>query len=411
MAKRKTDLEGKTTVANKNANGEGTIYQIGSGPKKGQYICQITIGYDRKTKKQKKKSFYGKTKTEVKLKRDDYIEQHSLGLDLDTAQHTTFGEWLKQWLDMYKRPKLRLATYENYNINAITHIIPAIGDIYLTDLDTDNIQSFYNKLVDAGKAPATIQKIHQIVHGCLAKAVETHLLSWNPSQATERPSIKKSNGKAMSESDMDKFLVELNSQPDKWQAAFLTLLGTGLRIGELLALGWSDIDLDSGIININKTLSRTSQGLIVNDGAKTEASNAEVPIPDIALEAIKKHKIGQLAGALKKGSKFQNKTSDGHPIYAFASNAGTYISPRNFRRKFDALLDKAKCGHLTVHGLRHTFATRLLEQGENLKTVQELLRHADIKTTGNIYSHVSIKVKKKAAHKMDSLLRRNHHPS
>jgi integrase len=82
--------------------------------------------------------------------------------------------------------------------------------------------------------------------------------------------------------------------------------------------------------------------------------------------------------------------------------------PRNFRRKFDALLNNAQCGRLTVHGLRHTFATRLLEQGENLKTVQELLRHADIKTTGNIYSHVSPKIKKKAAHKMDTLLRRKH---
>jgi integrase len=83
------------------------------------------------------------------------------------------------------------------------------------------------------------------------------------------------------------------------------------------------------------------------------------------------------------------------------------MSPRNFQRKHDAMIKQAEVSHVSVHGLRHTFATRLLEQGENIKVVQELLRHSDIKTTGNIYSHVSATVKKKAAQKMDSLLRKD----
>ncbi|MGI6553837.1 MAG: tyrosine-type recombinase/integrase [Bacillota bacterium] len=89
----------------------------------------------------------------------------------------------------------------------------------------------------------------------------------------------------------------------------------------------------------------------------------------------------------------------------FCTDVGTYMSPRNFQRKYYTLRDRAGISNeVNLHGLRHTFATRLLEEGENLKTVQELLRHADIKTTANIYSHVTPKTKQKAAHKMDNLL-------
>ena len=90
----------------------------------------------------------------------------------------------------------------------------------------------------------------------------------------------------------------------------------------------------------------------------------------------------------------------------FPSAVGTYISPRNFQRKFYDLLMEAKIEHINLHGLRHTFATRLIEEGEDIRVVQALLRHADIKTTAKIYAHVTPKAKKKAANKIDDVLRR-----
>jgi integrase len=91
---------------------------------------------------------------------------------------------------------------------------------------------------------------------------------------------------------------------------------------------------------------------------------------------------------------------------AFPSDVGTLMSPRNFQRKFYGVLVKAKIEHINLHGLRHTFATRLIEEGEDIRIVQALLRHGDIKTTGNIYGHVTPKAKRKAANKMDNVLRR-----
>ena len=109
---------------------------------------------------------------------------------------------------------------------------------------------------------------------------------------------------------------------------------------------------------------------------------------------------------IKQGAKFKNKTDDGHPIYVFASNKGTYTWPRNFHRKYSEVLKKAGIPHIKLHSLRHTFATRLIEEGEDIRVVQELLRHANIKTTASIYAHVTPKAQKKAANKMDNLLRK-----
>lgn len=393
------------TKKRKNANGEGCIYQVKSGKFKGRWTGQFTIGINPETGKPKRKSFYGSSRSEVKEKMRIYLEQKNLGIKQEEAKKLTFGDWLVDWLEMYKAPEIRTSTLESYETNCRLHIIPALGHIPLPELDTDHIQKLYNKLKEDGKAPATIHKIHQIIHSCLDKAVEKRLLAWNPSEAATKTPVVSSNskGKVMPEKEMDRFLEVLEGESPKWRAAFLTLLGTGLRIGELLALEWSDIDTDQRIIQVRRTLSRTKKGLEVNP-PKTKTSEADVPVPKVVLAAIKQHRKTQLQIIMQMGDKYKDKDEK---KFVFCTDIGTYMYPRNFQRKYYALRKKSGVNKtVNLHGLRHTFATRLLEQGENLKTVQELLRHADIKTTANIYSHVTEKTKQKAAHKMDNLLTR-----
>lgn len=382
----------------RNANGEGTIYQCKKGKHKNKWIGQITIGINPDTGKPKRKSFYGKSRGEVKEKMRDYMEELGKGIDL-IGQEQTFGEWILSWMENYKRIDLRLSTWENYMRSIKNHIYPALGYIPLKDLKTDDLQRLYNNMTKEGLAPATVRRNHQIIHSCLKQAVSNRLLSWNPAEAVKLPKLTKPTVRAMTVNEMDAFLSALEA--DRWGTAFLCLLGTGLRTGELLALRWQDVDLDKQYIHIKQTLVRTKEKGLYFDEPKTEKSKRIVPLPSEVAAALKKHRIEQLELRVFQGEKYQNND------LVFATSKGTPINPRNFIRKFHKIRDNVGISkEVNLHALRHTYATRLLEEGENLKIVQELLGHTKISTTADTYSHVSAEVKAKAAAKMDKLLMR-----
>jgi integrase len=380
-----------------NANGEGTIYQCLSKTSKHykKWIGQVTIGLTPDGKP-KRRSVYGKTRPEVKDKIREL--QAELGKGIDLQSKYLFSEWMTIWIEDYKRMNLRLSTWENYQINIKTHIIPAIGHIYLRDLRPADIQRLYNKMKKDKKAPATIRRCHQIIRSCLEQAEKNKLISWNPCKSTTLPKLEQKEVRALTPEEMDRFLGQLEN--DRWGTAFLCLLGSGLRAGELLALRWQDVDTEAGTIKVVHSLVRTkSEGLYVDD-PKTEKSKRTIPMPRPLIAAIKKYKAYHAAIEIKAGDEY-DKTTD----LIFCTKHGKPIVPRNFLRAFykvkkDAQIPK----EINLHALRHTYATRLLEQGEDIKVVQELLGHADIKTTGNIYAHVSVDLKKRAADRLDSIL-------
>lgn len=383
----------------KNANGEGTIYLCKKGRHKGKWIGQLThcsfgINADGNPKR---KSFYGKTRAEVKEKMREAKAEWGKGIDLQRQGMYTFGIWLVTWMDEYKKIELRLSTWENYYRSIKTHIYPSLGNIPLKDLKTDDIQRLYKEMVKNGKAPATVRRNHQIIHSCLKQAVENKILVWNPAEAVKLPKLIEQEARAMTHEEMDNFLNVLGN--DRWGAAFLCLLGTGLREGELLALRWGSIDLEKRTLKVTQALARTKEKGLVFDEPKTAKSKRVIPLPGVVNEALKHHQIQQKQLKLSTGKKLTEKD------LVFCTKNWTPIYPRNFTRKFYQLKDKANVPKdVNLHALRHTFATRLLEEGENLKTVQELLGHNDISTTANRYSHVSPEVKRKAAAKMDKLL-------
>lgn len=382
----------------RNANGEGTIYQCQSPTSKHykKWIGQITIGTNPNTGNPIRKSVYGKTRPEVKEKMRDIMEELGKGIDLQA--HYLFSEWITGWMEDYKKMNLRLSTWENYATNIKTHIMPTLGHIYLRDIKPGDIQRLYNKMRKEKKAPATIRRCHQIIRSCLEQAENNKIISWNPCKSTTLPKLDQKEVRALTPEEMDRLLKQLNN--DRWGTAFLCLLGSGLRAGELLALRWQDVDTGEGTIKVVQSLVRTkSEGLYVDD-PKTDKSKRTIPMPKPLIEAMKKYKAYHAAIEIKAGDKY-DKTTD----LIFCTKHGKPIVPRNFIRAFYAVKKKANIPkEVNLHALRHTYATRLLEQGEDIKVVQELLGHADIKTTGNIYAHVSTDLKKKAANRLDNLL-------
>lgn len=357
----------------------GHIEQI----RKGYFRVVVEAGRDPATGKRKRIVRYVEgrkadaeellAKLQVDYKEGNYVEPSKI----------TVAEWIETWLNTYKKMDLRQNTWEIYKINFETHIKPALGAMYLQQLRAEHIQNFYQQKLEEGKSPSTIYKLHDIVRGALKQAVKNKLILNNPAEAVTLPRKKQKEIQILTKEQRDRFLEVLKE--DRLGAAFATLLLAGLRRSELLALTWRDIDFDNETISITKGLVYTKEkGLVIGE-LKTEKSKRVVPILDILLKFLRRHQIRML----EEGNYGKDK-----PV--FCTQEGTYIYPRNLNRKYSELLKKAEIKDINLHALRHTFATMLLESGVNLKIVQELLGHARVSTTADVYSHVLLEMKKNA---------------
>jgi len=357
------------------------------------------------TNKPIRRSFYGEGWNKVRDKMKLAKAELDKGIDLQKQANLTFGDWIVTWMDNYKKVEveLELSTWENNNRSIKNLIIPNLGTIPIKNLKTDDIQKFYNKLINDKKAPATVRRNHQIIHSCLEKARTTHLLSWNPCEGVTLPKLDDKEAKALTVDEMNKFLETLSAPKigPKWRSAFLLAIGTGLRQGEMLALKWENIDFRNYSISIKEAISRTKAEGLIFKSPKTKKSKRTLPIPKEAAIALRLWRIVQRKAKLATGAEYQEQG------LVFTTSNGTIIYPRNFTRRFYAVRTKAGLSSdINLHALRHTYATRLLENGENLKTVQELMGHADISTTGNTYAHVMPEIKKQAVNNLDGILKR-----
>ncbi|MCO5387846.1 MAG: site-specific integrase [Desulfosporosinus sp.] len=390
----------------KNANGEGSIFKCEKGKFKGQWMGQLTIGTNPETGRSIRKNFLGSSMAEVKEKMKPFREDLAKGIDLQN--NLTFGSWIVTWMEDYKKLDIDLSTWENYDRSIKNHAVPELGHILLKNLVTDDIQALYTKMIKDGSAPATVRRNHQIINGCLEQAAKNRKISWNPAKSVVLPKLEDEEARAMTVEEMNIFLAALNNikGPHKvrvtWRTIFLTLLGTGIRSGEALALRWPRVDIRNRTATVTEGIKRTKEKGLVFGDPKTAKSKRTVPIPDEVAFALRLQRIHQAKVQLAVGESYSDQA------LVFSTSKGTPINPRNLIRKFHEIRKAAGLStDITVHSLRHTFATRMLERGESLKTVQELLGHADIATTGNTYAHVMPEVKVAAGVNMNGLLKKD----
>ncbi|MDA8224107.1 MAG: site-specific integrase [Desulfitobacterium hafniense] len=327
---------------------------------------------------------------------------------IDLQNNVTFGSWLVTWMDDYKKLDIDLSTWENYLRSIKNHAYPELGHIPLKSLNTNDIQKLYNKMIKDGSSPATVRRNHQIINGCLSQATENRLISWNPAKSVVLPKLEDEEARAMTVEEMNTFLDALNNikGPHKvritWRTIFLTLLGTGIRSGEALALRWARVDIRNRTAKVSEGIKRTKEKGLVFGDPKSAKSKRSFPLPDEVAFALRLQRMHQAKVKLAVGEAYQNQD------LVFSTSKGTPINPRGLIRKFHEIRkDAGLSTDITVHSLRHTFATRMLERGESLKTVQELLGHADIATTGNTYAHVMPEVKVAAGVNMNGLLKKD----
>ena len=376
-------------MSKKRGHNEGGITKR----KDGRWQGTVTIGRnDNGT--QRRQYIYGKTRSEVAAKINKVINDINTGTFIDKKKNPTIEEWLNFWLTTYKKNKIKENTYDQYEAMIRVHLIPEFGKFRLIDLHESQVQTFYNRLFSDGLSARTIHIINTVFCAALKKAVKTRLIMFNVCDAIELPKQIKKERRVLSEEEQKRLIKELKK--DEQGAMYIFALFTGLRKGEVLALRWSDVDLDAGLIKVSKSLSRVNTysdsgdktKLIISE-PKTETSKRIIPIVDSLIPLLEKQ---------------YELTKDNNKLdLVFPSEAGGYIDPGNYNRKFHKLVKRAGLPKANPHSLRHSFATRALEAGVDLKTTQELLGHSSINITADLYTHSLMKHKKKELNKLKSV--------
>ena len=385
-------------MAGKRGNGEGSITKR----KNGLWQGAITVGRDANGK-QKRRYFYGKTRAAVSEKITKTLNELATGMYIDPFENPTFESWAHTWLWEYKRYHIKPTTFEQYEMLLRLYANPKIGDIRLTKLKPFHLQKIYNQMIESGISARTVRLLHTVVHAALKQALKNGLAVRNIADAVELPRQQKKEIRVLTVEEQYAFVDALKDE--KMGAAYLFGLYTGARRGEVLALHWSDIDLKNKTVRIHRTLNRVRTfdengkrtKLFLGD-TKTAKSTRLVPLLDYLVQLLKAHKKEQERDKRKFGCKYHDQD------VVFATDHGEYIDPGNYSRKFKKLIEKAGLAHANPHCLRHTFATRGLEAGMSLKTVQEILGHSSISLTSDIYTHVLLDTKRKDMKKLNQFV-------
>lgn len=376
----------------KKANGEGSVNRYNNG-----WRATITIGRGSDGKLIRKQ-FYAKTKIEVLKKVDDFKVKNTLGL-VTTENSITVQQWVKVWLEEYKINDCRLSTMERYYGLYNNYIENKdIGIIKLKDLKPANIQIYYNRLIkNENKSPETIKMINKVLAGALRQAKKEQRILQNSCEFITLPkSINKGEIQVFSIDEQIKFIKSIENNRDR--CLYNLALGTGLRLGELLGLKWSDIDLEKGELNVKRTIKRVkifnddseNKTKIIEQPPKTKYSARTVPLPAKTIKELARHKNIINKERLRAGEIYEDNN------LVFPNEVGRVIDARNITKRYKTVLKRADISYRKFHALRHTYATRLFENGVPLKTIQVLMGHSSMDITVNIYTHVVLDEKIKA---------------
>ena len=387
-------------------NNEGSITKRADG----RWQVAVLIGYDEKGKP-RRKYFYSKDREEVAQKMNQALNQVYSGSFLDPAK-ITLEEWLQAWLKG-RKPYLAESSYMKHEVIMRRHIIPELGGAKLKNVTTRGIQTLLNDKLEKGRvkkkktdpesglSPETVRAIHRTLNAALNQAVKEKKIAHNPAEHVELPRLEPKEMRTFTAEELQRFFQA--AQDSYYFAAFYLDLATGLRRGELLGLRWKDIDLERGTVSVWQQLVKSSEQprLKLKALTKTPKSKRTIAIDADAVQVLKEH--------LSRQTEIKTMLLTGGIDYldhglVFCMDDGRPIDPDNFYRRFNSLLKKAGIPKGRVHDLRHTYATIALEEGVNIKALQETLGHATIKMTGDIYGHVTTRMKEEAANKVGGIL-------
>ena len=380
----------------RSAQGTGTIRQR----KDGRWEARYTVGRDPGTGKQIQRSVYGSTQKEVAQKLKEITVDIDKGIYTEPSRLTVEG-WLDIWLSEYVEPSCKPLTYSTYESRIREHIKPALGKVKLSSLNTAQIQKLCNDLSRREKplAPKSIKNVHGILHKALTQAVELKYIPSNPADYVKLPRIEKKEMMPLTESEIAAFLAEIeNGEP--LARLFKVTLFTGMREGEICGLSWDAVNFRDGTITVKQQLQKGKEKGSEHYIAATKNDRARtITVAPFVMSVLQEQFKEQRKEHLAAGLAWQNEWN-----LCFTYPNGGYIPPQTALKHFKKIA--AKIGRLDArfHDLRHTYAVTSLQEGDDIKTVQQNLGHATASFTLDVYGHVSEKMKQESAARMERFI-------
>lgn len=359
----------------------------------GKWDFVIDIGKDPLTGKRKQKRRRGfETKKEAEKALAALLNEVNEGTYIEPSKQL-YSDYLNKWLKG-KEHSLSIQTLKLYKSYMKTHIVPALGHLKLSALNPLHIQEFVTELRNKGLSQTTVKRIFNVVNASLNSAVKMELIKKNPASAIEKPKWDSKEITIWNLQEVSSFLKVAKSSP--YYIAFLLAIMTGMRQGEILALRWKDIDFENECLYVRQTL--THDGKEFKNGAKSKAGNRSIGLDTHTISVLKQQRKKVVANKLKYGIAYNDFD------LVVCSSKGKPINPRNLLRTFNNLVTKANLPKIRFHDLRHTHASLMLQQGENIKLISERLGHSSVKITLDIYSHVLPNMQKDASNRLASQL-------
>ncbi len=287
--------------------------------------------------------------------------------------------WLNEWLNNYVKLTAKSATEDKYSRIIKNHIEPRLGEYDMNELTPIILQRYIVELTESGNrrkqtglASNTVNSIINVLQNSIKLAFNLRITNVNSAITLQHPRTIEKRIECFSSCEQRKIVHEILDGRKSHLFGIVLSLYTGLRIGELLALTWDDIDFFSGILNVCKSChyGKDKNGVYgrIVETPKTQSSYRRIPLPNRLLKIIEKYRN-------QSDSKF------------IVSKNGSPISTRTYQRNFESLLSNLNIPHKGFHALRHTFATRAIECGMDVKTLSEILGHKNATITLNRYTH------------------------
>ena len=382
--------------------GEGSLYQAADK----SWVFQYKVDGKRKTKRFKKKA-------DAKAFLDALSAQMSEEqTSLQSAEILTLGDWMDRWLESYAKPTVKLSTYCSYEQYIRSHIKPQIGALYLNTLRVDDLQDFFNERGQNGNlkgpgwlSPKTLTNMRNLLHMALDQAVKNKLIKENPIEGVRLPKNVQREMRVLSREEQDRLIKAARQAPEPAAFGIIFDLFTGLRLGELCGLRWKNVDMEQGLFRVCETRNRlpnhddsivASTTVETVSSTKTDHSRRTVYLLDELFQDLKYYKEIQDSIA----AEYPGYNREG---YVFCQENGQPYEPRTYQDLFKRCVRQAGIKDTNFHALRHTFATRSLEQGMDVVTLSRLLGHANPSITMDKYGHALDDHKRASIGKLDGL--------